>query len=146
MKLIFSAVLLVTIGMATTAIANTGIGTVKTLQGDATIIRGEERIPAALGTSINQSDVIETGSDSSVGILFQDETQFSLGANSRVTIDEYVYNPDQTGSFGAKLWKGTLGFVTGKLGKTSPENVKVETPMATIGIRGTAFVVSVEEQ
>ncbi len=146
MKLIFSAVLLVSIGMATTAFANTGIGTVKTLQGDAFIVRGGDRIPAALGTSINQSDVIETGDDSSVGILFQDETQFSLGANSRVTIDEYVYNADQTGSFGAKLWKGTLGFVTGNLGKNSAENVKIETPMATIGIRGTSFVVTVDEQ
>ena len=145
LALVVGAVMLLATGIPSAALASEGVGTVKTLDGEAFIIRGDQRLDAALGTSINQADVIETSGGGSVGILFNDDTQFSLGPNSRATIDEFVYNPDQSGSFVAKLWKGTLGFVTGKVGKTNPENVRIETPLATIGIRGTAFVVTVEE-
>ncbi len=145
LALVIGAVMVLAAALPSSAWANTNIGTVKTLEGEAFITRDGERMPAALGASINQNDAIETAAGGSVGILFQDDTQFSLGPNSRATIDEYVYNADQSGSFVAKLWKGTLAFVTGNVGKTSPENVKVETPLATIGIRGTAFVVTVEE-
>ncbi len=143
-SLILSGVVFAALGLVSPSYADTGVGTVKSLEGSAVIIRGDERIPAVIGASVNQSDVIETSANSSIGILFKDDTQFSLGSNSRATIDEYVYNADETGSMVTKLWKGTMGFITGKVGKNSPENVKIETPAATIGIRGTFFVVSVE--
>ena len=145
LALVVGAVMLFATGMPSAALAAGGVATVKTLDGEATIIRGDQRMPAALGSTIEQNDAVETSATGSVGLLFEDDTQLSLGPNSRATIDEFVYNPDQSGSFVAKLWKGTLGFITGKVGKTTPENVRVETPLATIGIRGTSFVVSVDE-
>jgi len=145
LALVVGAVMLFATGMPSAAFASESVAIVKTLDGEATIIRGDQRMPAALGSTIEENDVVETSASGSVGLLFEDDTQLSLGPNSRATIDEFVYNPDQSGSFVAKLWKGTLGFITGKVGKTTPENVRVETPLATIGVRGTAFVVSVDE-
>ena len=126
--------------------AQAGIGKVKTLAGAATIQRGGENIAAQLGIEIEEGDVVETAKDGSIGFLMNDDTALSLGPNSRLTIDEYVYDPNASGgSFLSKLWRGTLGFISGKIGRDTPENVKVDTPLATIGIRGTEFFVSIDD-
>lgn len=144
--IIFGLAVLCIAAIGAPGFAAAAIGKVKTLNGAATIIRGEETIMAQLGTEIEQGDVIETAGDGSIGILMNDDTALSLGPNSRITLDEYVYDPNtRGGSFLSKLWRGTLSFVSGRLGKESPENVRVETPLATIGIRGTEFFVSVDD-
>jgi hypothetical protein len=122
-------------------------GRVKTVEGEAwlTSETGERRA-AVVGAPVARGDKIETGSDGSVGITFRDETRVSVGPGSQVAIDDFLYAPeaDQL-SFGASVARGTLLYVSGAIARMAPERVKVSTPEGTVGIRGTTFLVRVEE-
>jgi len=84
------------------------------------------------------NDTVVTGAKAKLEIMFIDDTRFSLGENSEMTLDEYVYNPDKkTGNkFGAKLKQGIFHTITGKIPMTDPDGFKVKTSRSTIGIRG----------
>lgn len=130
-------------GISASASAASEIGKIKRLTGEAVITRGDQVMPAELGAVVLLQDIIETGKEGGIGLLFVDNTRLSLGSNSRVTLDEYVYqSANKQGSFLAKLWRGTLGYLSGNIAKNSPGNVKIQTPLATIGVRGTSFVIS----
>lgn len=118
------------------------IGRVKTLEGEVSVMRGGAAVPLALGDPIELMDEVRTGADGSVGITFKDETLLSLGPDSAMVIDEMVYAP-ATGdaSFSANLLGGSLSYVSGGIAKLRPGNVRLSTPTATIGIRGTALAI-----
>jgi len=144
--------LLLGLGLATLAPTSvraqdpTPIGHVKSLDGAAFIITGDDRRAAKLGDAIVQNDVLETGEPGAIGVTFIDDTMVSLGPDTRLTIDEYVFSPaDGQYSFVSKVGKGTMLFVSGVMGKLAPEAVSVETPAGTIGIRGTRFLVQVKD-
>jgi hypothetical protein len=112
--------------------------------GEVTLLNGTARVQRADGTRENlsqgdpifQGDVVATGVGSDLGILFIDETVFSLSANSRMLINELLYNPSSTvNSMGVSLIQGTFVFITGQVAPTG--GMEVETPVGTIGIRGT---------
>ena len=122
------------------------VGYVKTLSGNASITTGGNKVKAAVGTGVFQGSQIQTEAGSSMGVTFKDNTIMSFGPDTRLTVDEYVYNPGQGKvKFGSKLAKGTLNYVSGAIAKMSPESVAVKTPTGTIGVRGTQFVVKVDE-
>jgi hypothetical protein len=122
------------------------IGRVKTLQGQATVTRGDATTPAAAGTGIAQNDVLQTGPDGSVGVTFKDGSRIALGPKSRVVVDEYVYAPrEQNVSFITRVTQGTLYYVSGTIAKLAPEKTSVVTPDGTVGIRGTRFLVKVAD-
>lgn len=118
------------------------IGGLRNVQGSAWVIRGEETLPAAEGLRIRHNDRLKTGADGALGIVFLDDTRISLGPNSELTVDRYVYEPAQ-GLFNlvARLYRGTAAYLSGAIGKLSPESVQFKTPTATIGVRGTSFLV-----
>ena len=90
------------------------------------------------GDAIFQGDTLITSEGSAVGIVFVDETFFSLGEEGRMVIDEMVYDPDtQEGEFSTHLVQGVFTFVSGNIAKTSPDAMVLNTPLAVIGIRGT---------
>lgn len=121
-------------------------GRVKVSKGSVTIQRDGKRLPATVGTAIQQQDTVLTGSDGSVGITFLDNSMLSAGPNSILTIDRYVFDrTTNKGAFESTLSKGTLAAVSGKMVKQSPEAMKVRTPAAVMGVRGTEFVVRVAE-
>jgi hypothetical protein len=121
------------------------IGRVKTVTGTATITRNGETLDAEPGAEIYLNDLVETGPYSSLGIVFVDETSITAGADASLAIDEFVYNPSQQeGSFITKLTRGTVLYVSGLIAKMGPETSKVETPVGTIGIRGTKFLVGLK--
>ncbi len=121
------------------------IGSVKTVSGDAYLIRAKSRTSAAVGDHLYQGDTLVTASSSSIGVIFRDDTILSLGPKSEVRIDEFVFNPaDDAMAFLANVGKGTAQFITGQMSKIAPERMSVETPLATIGIRGTRFLVKVD--
>jgi len=96
---------------------------------------------------VERQDVIETGADGAVGITFDDNTIFSTGPNSKVSLEEYKFNPStMQGSFLAKLGKGTLSVTSGDIARGSPEAMKIRTPSAILGVRGTHFLVRVGEK
>jgi hypothetical protein len=98
------------------------------------------------GDKLKNRDTLETGPDGTVGIVFNDHTTLSLGPDSTFTIQEFIFEPDQSRfSFIVKLFRGTASYVSGLIAKISPESARFITPSASIGIRGTKFVVRVEE-
>jgi hypothetical protein len=113
--------------------------------GDVAVAREPAPEPSAVasGMDIFMRDRISTEAESRLQVLLLDETVFTVGPRSDVTIDRFVYDPETgTGEVSASFTKGFMRYVSGKVGKNSPENVTVETPASTIGVRGTAFYVS----
>ncbi|MDR3323217.1 MAG: FecR family protein [Zoogloeaceae bacterium] len=127
------------------AFADDTAGTVKRVSGDVQIERGAEKIRAEPGMSLRVADKVRTGADSAVGITLKDETLLSTGANSLLSLDKFSF--DQTtyaGEIKATLTRGKLAVSTGKLAKTTPENVEFHTPDSILGVRGTEFVLEVD--
>lgn len=140
-------ILLVVMGLLfpSVVMAEDFIGGLRNVKGEGLIIRGSEEIPAANGLHVQLNDVLITHDDGAMGVVFKDDTRISLGPKSKMTITEFIYSPAQK-KFGfiTRLLKGTASYVSGAIGKSSPEAVKFETPVATIGIRGTTFLAKVE--
>ncbi len=113
------------------------IGQVEKVIGDASVIRNGVAVALHVGDVVYQSDVIQTGADSRVGIGFPDGTALELTANTRMALNEFDYNPNSTTSNAAliTLAEGTFAFVAGKVAHTG--DMKIATPVATMGIRGT---------
>lgn len=120
------------------------IGNVATVAGIATVIRDKSSYPLRVRDDIYLNDVVQTSSNSSLGITFNDATTFNLSASARITIDDYVY--EDGGKRNAAIFdvgKGTVAFVAAAVAKTG--NMKITTPTATLGIRGTTGVIDVPE-
>lgn len=114
------------------------IGVVEKLKGVVTVNRNGQEIELEQGDLVFQNDVIETEGDGSIGITFEDGSVFTLGAEARMTLDEFVYDPDTgDGSSSVNVIKGMFKFVSGEIAANNPGEMQVETPVATIGIRGT---------
>jgi len=117
-------------------------GHVKVSRGVVQIERGGQKLPAAIGAAVQAGDVVTTGPDGSVGITFLDNSLLSAGPNSVLAIDRFAFDSTtHQGGFESSLQKGTLAVVSGKLAKASPEAMKVKTPAAVLGVRGTEFLV-----
>jgi hypothetical protein len=117
-------------------------GQIKTSKGLAQIERGGQKLPANVGQVVQQGDVVATGADGSIGITFRDGSLVSIGPDSALAIDRFVFDSTtHQGNFDATLKQGTLAVVSGKLAKQSPDAMKVKTPAAILGVRGTEFLV-----
>jgi hypothetical protein len=120
-------------------------GLVKVSKGSVQIQRGGAKVPATVGTAVRTSDVIVTGADGSAGITFTDNSLVSVGPNSVFAIDKYRFDSTtHAGEFEGNLKQGRLAAVSGKMVKQSPESMKIRTPSAVMGVRGTEFVVQVD--
>ena len=138
-------VVLLLLSTATWA-ANEPIGFIKNLQGEAWVTSAGQRIKAQIGTPIYQGSLLQTGAQSSMGVTFKDETIMSFGANTELSVDEYLYAPAQNKlKLAARISKGSLNYLSGVIAKLQPDAVSVGTPSGTIGIRGTHFAVKVED-
>jgi FecR protein len=129
---------------ASPAPADEPIGNVATLMGTATVIRNKDSVALKLKDDIFLNDTVQTSTGASLGITFNDDTTFHLSANARITIDSYVY--EQGGSTNTGIFdigKGTVAFVAASIAKTG--NMQINTPAASLGIRGTTGVVEVPE-
>lgn len=121
------------------------VGYVKTVKGEAFVVSAGKPVKAVLGTPIQSGSTLRTGAKSSMGITFKDNTVMSFGPDTELTVDEYIYAPNQGKlKLGASLAKGTLAYLSGAIAKIKPDAVSVKTPTGTIGVRGTHFVVKVE--
>lgn len=113
------------------------IGRVEKVSGSATVLRNGVPVELHLGDFVIKGDVVQTGSDSSVTIRFNDGTVFGLSSNARIVLNEMIYSADsQENSALFTLVQGVIGFVAGKVAKTG--DMQVATPVATMAIRGTA--------
>lgn len=120
------------------------IGNVATVTGIATVIRDKNSYPLKVRDDIYLNDVVQTSSNSSLGITFNDATTFNLSASAKIAIDNYVYEDGgKQNSAIFDIGKGTVAFVAAAVAKTG--DMKIATPTATLGIRGTTGVVDVPE-
>jgi FecR protein len=119
------------------------IGNVATLTGAASVTRNNQSaVPLKLKDDIYLNDVLQTSANSTLGVTFNDETTFNLTANASITVDNYIY--DDGGKQNSALFdvtKGTVAFVASAVARTG--NMKITTPTATLGIRGTTGLVEV---
>jgi hypothetical protein len=147
MAKLFTIVLcLIVLNVTPSLAGHTGVGQVKVVNGRVDVIRGGTTRQLKNGAKIYHEDFIRTSSGGSIGITFQDGTTLSLGSDGELTIDDFVYDPAANElSFVTRLSAGVLTFTTGVIGKLRPESVRIVTPLANIGIRGTRFIVSVED-
>ena len=139
-------VFLLTVGWAPVcAAAIESIGTVTEVRGEASVLRDGRSLAVENGFQVNARDVLRTGPEGALGVVFKDETTLSLGPKSELAIDEYVFNPDQSRfAFVVNVMRGTAAYVSGLIAKLCPESARFVTPSASIGIRGTKMVIQVE--
>lgn len=121
------------------------VASIKAVKGDAKVIRNRKPDDLKAGDRVYRNDRLRTGADGSLSLIFKDDTMVSIGPASEVVVKDFLFSPAQGKlSFVTRLLKGTAAYVSGMIGKLSPESVRFETPVATIGVRGTTFAVSIE--
>ncbi|MGY3485565.1 VCBS repeat-containing protein [Bradyrhizobium sp. USDA 4011] len=119
------------------------IGHVTKLAGSATAVRNGVSVVLNQGDNVYKGDVVQSGGDSTLGITFIDGTVFGLGPNAKMVLNEMVYDPNgSSNSSLMSLVSGTISFVAGATAKHG--DMKVDTPVATMGIRGTAVLVEID--
>jgi hypothetical protein len=139
---IFLLVAVCLLGLGPMAACADDVGQVKVSKGAVHVERGGQRLPGAVGLKMQPGDVVMTGPDGSVGILFADASLLSAGPDSVIAIDKFLFDSTTNqGAFETTLRKGTLSAVSGKIAKQSPDAMKVRTPTTVLGVRGTEFVV-----
>jgi hypothetical protein len=118
------------------------IGNVATVTGSASVVRNNETTPLKVKDDIYLNDVVQTGANSALGATFNDATTFSLKAKTQIAIDTYVFEDGGKNNAGVfDVAKGTAAFVAAAVAKTG--DMKITTPTATLGIRGTTGLVEV---
>lgn len=126
--------------------AATQIGQVATLQGDATVTRANTAAAIALQVNdpVFKNDTLATAVNSTLGVTFDDQTTFSLSANTQIVVNEFVYAEGGAANAASfNVVAGTAAFVAALVAKTG--EMKITTPVATLGIRGTTGVIDVPE-
>lgn len=128
----------------TSAWAN--IGSVVDLSGPATVKRGKETIALSKNSAIESNDRIET-KNAKVKIVFKDNTTVSVSEHSNLVIDEFVYDPKNSSAskIALKAAAGTVRYASGSIAAANPKSVNISTPTATIAVRGTDFIMGVNE-
>jgi FecR protein len=110
------------------------------------IQRNKNTIAGSKGTGVEMNDIVNTARGKA-GITFADNTKVEVNENSKLTIDDFVYDPknSQGGKLAVKVALGTVRYASGQIAKNNPQSVAVNTPAATIGVRGTDFTATVDE-
>lgn len=132
--------------LGTAVLAATDVGRVKTAHGSVRIQRGAQPLGVIAGLRLQQGDVIITGADGSAGVVFADDSRLSVGPNTTLAIDKFVFDPTtHRGTFQTSLRQGTLAAISGKLARQSPDAMSIRTPVAVMAVRGTRVLVRASE-
>ena len=123
------------------------VGEISELRGNGEVLRADQtdKLLARTSLDILSYDDVRTG-NGRLGITFLDSSVIRLTEHSKIIIDEYIFDPNPSKSkMALKMASGTARFITGALGKIDKENISIETPSASIFIRGTDFTTTVDE-
>jgi hypothetical protein len=129
-----------------TAPAVAEIGRIKRVYGQASVRRGAAVLPATSGQPLLEHDILETGTDGRISIAFIDNTRFSVGPKSRISVSQFKFDETthQGGRFTTQVDRGSLAIVSGEIAKEDKDAMRVRTPTSLLGVRGTRFVVAVK--
>lgn len=124
------------------------IGAVEELEGSVTIIRSDgSSEPATLGTPVYEGDIIETASNGAANIMFLDETSLAVSDNARVSVDAYKFDAaTESGETNLSVLRGVFVYTSGLIGRDDPDDVLIETPVGSIGIRGTIIAGNIKPE
>ena len=124
-----------------------GAGRVKVASGAAFVVRQGRTIAATPGQVVLEADVLRTGTDGRLGVTLNDDTRVSLGPTSEIRVDRFSYGSTDGGmALALKFVRGVAAYVSGRIAKLSPDAVRLETPAAIVGVRGTTLAIRVDEQ
>lgn len=134
--------LLILLPLPALATAPAPVGTVIGMEGQAWAATDGTRRGLRLQAKVHAGEELLTGDNSKLQILFNDDSILSLGSQSSMVIDRYVYDPDRAVNSGLvqRMQRGTFRTVTGRIAEQNPENFEIQSPLAVIGIRGTDIV------
>jgi hypothetical protein len=124
-----------------------GIGTVSDAKGTACEVeRNKKKLPGTKGSDIESMDTYTTGACVS-NITFKDDTKVKVTENSRLLIDDFVFDPkaSDAGKLALKVGMGTVRYASGQIAKNNPQQVNIKTPTASVAVRGTDFTMTVDE-
>jgi hypothetical protein len=118
------------------------IGRIKVVKGDVRVERAGVTVAAAVGTQLQQGDVVVTGRDGAVGITLNDDSLLSAGPDSVLALDRFAFDSTtHAGGLKTTLRRGTLAAVSGKIARQTPGAMQVRTPWTILGVRGTELAV-----
>ena len=120
-------------------------GRIKTVSGAAFILRDKIEIAAKPGQIVFEADSLRTGADGSIGVTLKDDTRLALGPASEIRLERFAYAPGSE-SLGMVLRfvRGVTAYVSGRLAKLAPDSIRLETPSAIVGVRGTTLAIRVQ--
>lgn len=121
-------------------------GTAKIIRGDVRVERAGASVPLRVGDAVLEQDRVVVPTGASAGITLRDDTRISLGPNSTLVINRFSFDPKtQEGNVDTSILRGAMRYVTGLAGQLNPGSVRVATPTATVGVRGTDFIVEIAD-
>jgi hypothetical protein len=154
MKALFPALTLALIVAAAPAFADevatagrlqqepTAAGRIKIASGAVFIVRAGATLPAQLGQVVFEADTLRTGIDGRLGLTLKDDTRLSLGPSSEIRLDRFAYAPAEGRlGFVLNVVRGAAAYVSGRIAKLAPDSVRLVTPAAIVGVRGTSLVI-----
>jgi len=119
-------------------------GRIKVAAGSGFIVRQGQSIPAQVGQLVFEADGLRTAADGRVGVTLNDDTRVSLGPSSEVRLDRFLYAPAEGRlGFALRVVSGIVAYVSGRIAKLSPDSIRLETPSAVVGVRGTRLAIRV---
>lgn len=121
------------------------VGIIKSMVGEVTITRNDGTIKAEPNVRLMAGDIVQTGANGKAGLILSDDTIISMGFNSRISITNFMFQPNEKKlSMIAKIFHGTVSYLSGQIAKLAPNMVHIETPGATVGLRGTHVLIKVD--
>ena len=121
------------------------VAILKKVSGTVTVVRNGGNLSATKGMALLKSDKLVSDAGASGGIVFVDGTMFTVGPSSVIEIRNYMFEPRESRyAFSVYLARGTAIYSSGKIGRLAPQSVEVNTPRATVGVRGTLFIVTAD--
>ena len=142
----WAGVLTLVLAAATPALGQqpSAAGRIKVVSGSAFIVRESGLIPARAGQAVFEADGLRTGVDGRIGVTLKDDTRVSIGPSSEVRLERFVYAPADGGlGLVLKVVRGVAAYVSGRIAKLAPDAVRLETPAAIVGVRGTSLAIRV---
>ena len=140
-------VLMLALLLTVTSPSWAGIGTVSENKGTACEVeRNKKKMSGVKGAEIESMDTYTTGACVS-NITFKDDTKVKVTENSRLLIDDFVFDPKKSdaGKLALRVGMGTVRYASGQIAKNNPQQVNIKTPTATVAVRGTDFTMTVDE-
>jgi hypothetical protein len=130
------------LGASAASAQSTAAGRIKVATGAVRVVHTGSEFAARPGRLVYQGDLIRTGRDGRLGLTLGDDTRLSLGPDSELRLDRFSYAPESGQlALAIKLIRGIAAYVSGRIAKLAPDAVRIETPTAILGVRGTTLAI-----